>query len=753
MSLVLPTAMRHTRYLLGLCFVVGCGSAAKTTSSTPGSAPPEAASAAFENPGGMWMPRQLAGHADTLRSLGLALDPAALTDPLAPPLAAVVSLGGCSASFVSPDGLIITNHHCVQGALQYHSTPEDNLIENGFVARTRAEEKWNGPSARVYVTQAISDVSDQILAGLEDIQDDRQRYEEIESREKKVVAACEADRPNVRCSVGRFFRGAEYHLIERLEIRDVRLVYAPAQGVGYFGGDVDNWMWPRHTGDFAFYRAYVGKDGKPATYAEDNVPYQPAHYLRVASKPLRPGDMVMVAGYPGSTNRYRTADEVRDAVTWSYPRRIAMFTEYIAALEEAGKAGEDTRIKAASFITGLQNGLKNNQGMVDGLVKGGLAEQKAELERALVAWIEADPQRKAQYGGVFVEMAALQAELRKNRDRNADFGGLRFSSLLGVASTIVRMAEERVKPDATRDPEFQERNWERIEGRMRSMSRRYDRNIDRALLTLSLQRAARNMDANGAWLSLVIGDFKNGEASINAAVDELFRGTKLEDEELRVQLLREASTETLRESTDPFIRLALALRPLQKEIEDEDKRIAGAFATLEPRYIALLRAHADGELAPDANSTLRVTYGTVRGYRPRADAPMYEPFTKLSQVLAKHRDEAPFDVPDPLLAAARDQRFGSYVDETVGEIPVNFLSDLDITGGNSGSPTLNGRGELVGLVFDGNYEAMASDWLFIPELTRSIHVDIRYALWILDAVDQADHLVEELGMTPSVPAP
>ena len=744
--------MRNAILLILLCLAFGCGTAADSTRASGGAKAPSTPSPGFENPGGMWMPRQLANHADTLHSLGLTGDPVVLTDPLSPPLAAVVSLGGCSASFVSPEGLIITNHHCVRGALQYHSTPEENFLEDGFVAQSRAEEKWNGPSARVYITQAISDVTAQITQGLEEIAGDQERHHELEAREKALVAACEADRPQVRCRVASFFRGAEYHLIEQLELRDVRLVYAPPQAVGAFGGDEDNWMWPRHAGDFAFYRAYVGKDGQPADHAEGNVPYRPAHYLRVATAPLRKGDTVVVAGYPGRTYRYKTAEEVDEAISWYYPRRIAAMEEYIAALEEVSRDHEDAAIKAAPWIGRFQNALKNYRGMMDGLVKGGLAARRAGLEQELVAWILADPQRKVEYGNVLGAMAALRAEQRATRDRDADFGELlRYSALLDTARTIVRMAEERPMPDAERDPAFQARNWERMAAGMRSMTRRYDRNMERAMLTLLLRRAARNPEANGEWLRLVVGEEAVDEAAIAASVDRLLAGTRLEDEAERLRLLDQATTASLGESTDAFIRLALALRPLDREIEERDERLAGAFALIEPRYMEVLRAHAGGDLAPDANSSLRVTYGTVRGYRPTPDAPVYEPFTKVSGVVAKHRDQEPFDVPDALLEVARAERFGNYVDPELGEVPVDFLSDLDITGGNSGSPTINHRGELVGLAFDGNYEAMASDWLFMPALTRTIHVDIRYVLWFMDAVDQADHLVEELGIEPSVP--
>ena len=657
--------------------------------------------------------------------------------------------GGCSASFVSPEGLIVTNHHCAQGALQYSSTPEDNFVENGFLAKTRGEEKWNGPSARVYVTHAISDVTERVLSGLEAIGDDRKRYDEIDAREKKLIAECEKDRPQMHCTVRAFYRGAQYSLIEQLEIRDVRLVYAPHSGIGWFGGDEDNWMWPRHDGDYAFFRAYVGKDGKPAEYSADNVPFRPRHWLTIAHKPLAKGDFVLVAGYPGKTNRHSTAFEVANAVEWRYPRTIAMFDEALALLRELAKSDKDTAIKASTLIFSLENVTKNNRGMMEGLVKGGLAAQKAKLEQDLVAWIQADPARQTRYGHVLPAMQALADEYITHRDHDADFGSLFFSSMLGSASSIVRMAEERPRPDAEREPGYQERDLDRREAGLRSMEKRYSRKIDQALFGLMLRRAARNPQANRDWLTVVLGGPRFDDATIDRVVAGLYTATRLEDTETRIALWQKATSKELAASKDPFIRLAVALRPFDKAIEEREKRHEGATSLLEPHYIAALREYSKGNMAPDANGTLRITYGTVRGYRPRPDAPVYEPFTVLSQMVAKHTGVKPFAAPQALLDAAAARRFGPYVARPLGEVPVDFLSDLDITGGNSGSATLDSRGELVGLAFDGNYESMASDWLFIPQVTRTIHVDIRYVLWIMDAVDGAHHLLREMGVTPA----
>ncbi len=706
----------------------------------------------FENPGGMWMPRQMALHAETLKKLGLAFDPGALTDPTAFPLGAVVSLGGCTASFVSPDGLIITNHHCVTRYLQHNSTPEQNLLKNGYLAATRADERSGGPTARVWVTTAFTDVTDKVLGGLESVTDDKQRYTQIEDRRKQIVNTCENGRPEIACQVASFFEGAQFFQIEQAEIRDLRVVYAPAAGIGNYGGEVDNWRWPRHTGDFSFLRAYVGKDGKPADFSADNVPYKPRHHLKVASDKAAAGSFAMVVGYPGRTQRLKTAAEAQQAADWYYNRQIALYEEHIAVLEAVAKDRPEVAIKGASRLRGLHNYLTNFKGVRDGLNKGGVASDKARVEGELQKWIDADAGRKARYGDVLSKMAALSQDKAKTREHDmAHDEVLRGSSLLAIADTLVKLADERQKPDAERKLGYQERDAKDLEQSFQAMQSSFDADMDRAVFKLYLQRAAKLPEAERPeLLASIVGPGKTSDADIDRALNALYKSTKLGDAAARVALLKSATPVTLKASRDPFVKLALKVKPLVDAQKAKAEAQAGAMAALRPRYIEALQAFSGGNLAPDANSTLRITYGTIRGYSPQPGAPEYTPFTKLSEVVAKHTGEEPFNAPRGLLDAVAAKKFGPYIDPTLGEVPVNFLADLDITGGNSGSSTLNARGELTGLVFDGNIEAMASDWVFMPKITRSIHVDIRYVLWVMDAVDNADHLLTEMGVTPSI---
>ncbi|HLR87166.1 MAG TPA: S46 family peptidase, partial [Wenzhouxiangella sp.] len=296
---------------------------------------------------GMWQPAQLPGIAPQLEQAGLEIKPEELSDLTAYPMGSIVSLGGCTASLVSDKGLIVTNHHCAYGALAYNSTPEENLIVDGFLAESPDEERPASPGMRVYVTESIDDVTDSVLAGVDEDMSGAARYKAIEKARKSLVGECE-ETPGYNCRVASFYGGLSYQLVRQLEIRDVRVVYAPPESIGKFGGDIDNWVWPRHTGDFSFLRAYVAPDGSPAGYAEENVPFQPRHVMQLNPKGLEAGDFVMVAGYPGRTNRYRLASEVEHALGWNYPNQIRLFEETLEIIADAAAENPDAGVKYAS---------------------------------------------------------------------------------------------------------------------------------------------------------------------------------------------------------------------------------------------------------------------------------------------------------------------------------------------------------------------------------------------------------------------
>jgi hypothetical protein len=701
---------------------------------------------------GMWMPQQIPALAAKLQKLGFAGDPNAFADLTGQPMGAIVSLGGCTASFVSPDGLIVTNHHCVTGGLQFNSTPQRNLLTDGFLAKTREEELSNGPGSRVFVTTSVKEVTAAIAGNIGVNANDRQRSDTIERRVKERVAACE--KQGLRCAVAPFFEGLRYYEIAQTEIRDVRLVYAPAEGIGVFGGETDNWRWPRHTGDWSFLRAYVGKDGKPADYSKDNVPYKPAHWLKVSAQGVRPNDLVFVVGYPGRTLRHRTYAEIKETTEWTLPRSVRLAQEQLALIDRLTAGNKDLAIKLSGRIQGLNNSLTNNKGVLEGLVKGGALAKKEAQEKELTAWIAATPARQKQYGDVLPALASLQAEGEKVRERNAALGSVSGASqYLAAAQTLYRLSIERPKSDLEREAGFQERDWNRIREGQDRVQRTLDPTADRAFLRWAMglvaalpsdQRIEPLDKASGLRAGMAPAEV---DAALNALLDKLYAGTKMSDRAFRLGLLDKRTAE-LQATNDSFIALAAALEPMNQAIRDAGKARAGAYARLRPRYMEAMLAKAGGLVAPDANSTLRVTYGQVKGVDAK-DGLFYKPQTGLAGIVEKQTGEGDFNAPQKQLDAIQAFRKGKktpYADPALKDVPVNFLSTVDTTGGNSGSPTLNAKGELVGLLFDGTYESVSSDYLFDDVKTRSIHVDSRYMLWNMTEVDGATNLVKEMGI-------
>ena len=701
----------------------------------------------FENPGGMWMPEQLTDHLDILHKLGVE-NPESLTNPLAHPLGAVIGMG-CSASFVSPEGLIITNHHCVYRSLQTHSTPECNIYENGFLAKSKDEELPAETGKKVSVTQEIIDVTEIVRKDIAKIKDPLARYKTIEDRIKSLIAKHEDPENGIRCAVKNFYEGKSYYLIKKLELKDIRLVYAPPLAIGCYGGDIDNWNWPRHTGDVAFYRAYVAPDGSVAEYSKENVPYKPKHYLRIASEPLKENDFVMVAGYPGRTQRWWTAEQVEFVYIENNPSRIQILSEKNEIYENLAKQSEELSIKVTPSIKGILNSLKYTQSLQDNFNSYNLLDQKISQQKHMIAWLNKDKSRKDKWGNIISDIAALQCERQKTYYANSlILGMLRSVSVLNSAHTIVEMAEERPKPDEQRDPSFQQRNWDRTVQSLEQSQISYAPIIDKEILNYYLNKISEIPGEQGNhYLSLISEDLSQDNMTIATFVDNIFNvKLSVDNVNTRVNLFNTASTDQLQQSPDPAIQLALKLRPFTKALEDADKIYQAEMLILKPQYIEAMQIFHGAPLCADANGSLRITYGTVKGYKPTPEAKKYKPFTTLSGVLKKNTGEKPFNAPEALVeAAGKDRTISPFYSNEIGDIPVNFLSDVDTTGGNSGSATLNRKGELVGLLFDGTSESLASDMIYMPKITRSIHADIRYILWFMKNVDHADNLLKELN--------
>ena len=700
---------------------------------------------------GMWVPQQLPEIADALREAGLELPPEQLADLSGDPMGAVVALGGCTASFVSPTGLVATNHHCAYGAIQLNSTPERNLMTLGFNAATQAEELSAGPNARVFVMDRITDVSSEVRQALAGARSGLARQAAFEDKQRSLIAACERE-PGYRCTLFSFFGGQTFRLFRQIEIRDVRLVYAPPSSIGNFGGEIDNWMWPRHTGDFTFYRAYVGPDGRPAPYSKDNVPFQPRHWLRFAEQPLEAGDFVMVAGFPGQTRRYALYEEFRDAADWQFPVVGRHLRETVALVERTGAENPEVAVKYAATVRNWQNAMKNWEGQLTGFARIDAPTRKREAEQAVLDWLRAgapgaegfDAAARREALAAHQRLLASVVAARATRERDLVFNQIGGTGLLGSLRQIHRLAVEAAKPDLERAPGFQQRDRAAIEGGQRQLERRYVRAMEIELLAYWLGHYAQlPASQRVAALDALLGD--GSPTAIRAALEALYARTTLEGTEARLALF-ESDLAALQAHDDPLLQLVIALAPVWRSMEDAARARAGEGLRDRPAFLAAVQAHRRSQgraVYPDANLSLRLTFGQVTGYVPR-DGVAYTPFTTLEGLAAKATGVTPFDAPQAQLDAIRERRHGRHADAALGTVPVNFLSDLDITGGNSGSPVLDARGRLVGLAFDGNWESVSSNWIFDPAMTRMIAVDSRYMRWVMEYAFPSPRVLAEL---------
>ncbi|WP_425478172.1 S46 family peptidase [Pseudoxanthomonas winnipegensis] len=690
---------------------------------------------------GMWLPTQLPSLAEPLREAGFRGDPAALADVTQAPLSAVVKVGGGTGSFVSGDGLLVTNHHVAYGVIQYSTKAGANLIDDGFVAQARGEELPANPDFRVLVTTAFDKVTDQVLADAKG-KTGRAYYDAVDAASKRLVAACEAA-GNVRCSVATMDYGADFYRVTQLELRDIRLVYAPPRAIGNYGDEIDNFMWPRHAGDFTFLRAYVGKDGKPADYSADNVPYQPPAFLKMAVEGPKEGDFAMLAGYPGITYRNRTAAEFEAQVGHVLPARVAVFDALIALIaqiEQAGKANAEARTRYASQLQSLKNNRKRAAGELEGLQRSDAARLRAADEAGMLAATRGAQKQQID------QLQQLLAQGQALGDRDLLLGLVAGQTqLLRSALTLERLRLESAKPDAQRETGYQQRDQALIEGQLKQVQRRYDATTEKALLTVLLGRYQQLPEAQR--VPAFDAAFGRTPAELAKALDALYGATTLGTESERLSRFA-AARQGQPLADDALIALAAKLVPAQLELENARKTREGDLLRLRPAYMQALaawRAKQGRASYPDANSTLRVSFGQVTPLAPR-DAVAYAPLTTVAGIVEKNTGTVPFDAPKPLLEAIAKGDFGSTADPVLKTQTVDFLTNLDTTGGNSGSPVLNAKGELMGLNFDSNWEAVSASWWYDPRYKRAIHVDARYIRWLLAKVYPAPALLREMGV-------
>ena len=691
---------------------------------------------------GMWMPHQMKDL--NLKAQGLRMDPGELYKKDGTGLmSAVVNLGGGTGEFVSAEGLVLTNHHVAYGAVQRASSKEKDYITDGFLARTRGEE-IPAQGYQVGVLLGYEDVTAKVNACFKPKMTPRQRYDAFDKVQKDLIAAGEKAGRDLRCTLASMYSGNAYYLYTFKQIRDVRLVYAPPQDLGNFGGETDNWMWPRHTCDFSFLRAYVAPDGTAADYSPSNVPYRPKVWLRVSLEGFREGDFTFVMGYPGRTYRnYALAELKTDQENMA--KRVKDVQDLIGFYEAAGKADKEVEIRYASLVKGLYNGLKNYQGKLEGFVKYDLVAKKAAQEKELIDWIAADPARAGKYGAAPAALAAFQARQKAFGARTELLNGvLGGSTIMSQAYNILRAVTEIQKPDKDREAAYQERNLPRLKQGLQLAERGYVFATDRELLKWTLKRLRTSHPDIAAWPASLRGLAAGSDADVAARVDAMYAKTALGDPAKRLELagLKPAALAAI---DDPFLKIAAGMEQEIKGVREESKGFSREGADLKMAYEAAILEMKKGTYPPDANGTIRFTYGPVLGYQPR-DAVVYLPQTTVKGVIEKDTGVFPFKVPAGIKDLWKARDFGPYADARLGDVPACFLNTTNVTGGNSGSPTFNAKGEQIGIIFDMTYESVIGDYYIIPELQRSISVDLRYVLWVTDKFSGAGHIVREMGL-------
>lgn len=677
-------------------------------------------------------------HKLNLKKLGFAIDAKTLYNPNGVSLIdAIVNVGGCTGSFVSGEGLVITNHHCVFGAVSSASTKDQDYVTHGFLASNRSQE-MPARGMTIRITESYWDVSKEVLSVVDNQMSAVDRVKAIQKKIQELGQEAEKANPGKQATVSEMFAGRTYVLFQYSQIRDVRLVYVPQRSIGEFGGEDDNWIWPRHTGDFSFVRGYVAPDGSPAEYSAENVPYKPRKFLKVNPNGVDENDFVFILGYPGRTFRHQPSGFLRFDEDVRL-RMIADFYEWqIRLLEQMGKEDRSVALKFDSRIKGMANVMKNYRGKLKGLARIQLVQKRLDEERALQDYIGQSEVRRSLYGSTLANLNAVYDEMTRNAGREILLDLFNSTpTLVSRAAALYEASLQRQKPDAERGSAYTDKNYDRFQQNLLRSLASYHEPADRAVLEELLRQA---------WLLqgfLRIAELDPWMGKDNGAIGEMYQSTVLK-EEAKLKELLNASPDELKGLNDPFINIAIAMRPGQQALRETRQSRTGIINKEYPLYVEVKEQFQKSTFIPDANSTLRLTFGRIKGYSP-VDAVHYSPISTLTGVVQKTTGAPPFyDTPQKLLDQAKAKNYGKYAHKKLKDVPVGILYNTDTTGGNSGSPVMNARGELVGVNFDRAYEATINDYAWSDAYSRSIAVDIRYVLWVTKYVGEAEHLLKEM---------
>jgi hypothetical protein len=653
----------------------------------------------------------------------------------------ICRVNGCTGSFVSAEGLIITNHHCAFDAIQKASTKERDLLANGFIAKSRQEE-ISAPDYQVRITENYRDISTEVLAAVQDGMSYLDRTKAIDKRRKELEVAAEKANPGLRAEVAEMFAGKTYVLFLYTYLKDVRLVFAPLASVGNFGGEVDNWEWPRHTGDFSFMRVYTAPDGSSATYSKDNVPYKPKRFIQVAPEGVDENDAVFLLGYPGRTARHKTASFLKFEQDVRLPVTVSLYQWQISEMDKAGAKDRAVALKHASRSKSLANVEKRSRGQLLGLRRAGIVATRSAQEAELQKFIDSDPDRKAKYSNVLSDINAVYAEMTQVGELEIHLAQLRQACRAAAFGFFVYdAAVERAKADLEREAPYMDRNFAQSTQELKTSMADWHPPTDQIMLAGMLQRLSA---IKGAAEVPALKSLLQDKGQLESKAAELIAQTKLGDPVFIDECLKKSPAE-LQLTTDPLLKLIVALHPTWIQLRDTDKTREGRLGQLYGLLMDIKKEFLATSFVPDANATLRFTSGRVKSYSP-ADAVIRTPISTLKGVIEKTTGVEPFDTPEAVLKKYAAGDFGRFVHPRLGQVPVAILYDTDTTGGNSGSPVLNAKGHLVGVNFDRCFEATINDFAWNKDYSRSIGVDIRYVLWITGTVYEATHLLDEMGV-------
>jgi Peptidase S46 len=690
---------------------------------------------------GMWLLMYLNKNYEDMQERGLKLTPddiysvnhASLKD-------AVVWLGGCSAEIVSPEGLMLTNHHCAYGAIQSHSSVEHDYLKDGFWAKNRKDElSAEGMTASILIK--MDDVTKRVLSVTNEDMNIMEKTAAIQEEIKKIVAEAEED-TYYNARVRGMFGNNQYFLFVFETFRDLRLVGAPPSSIGKFGGDTDNWEWPRHTGDFSVLRIYMSPNGEPADYAEENIPYQPRHFFPINIKGVQEGDFSMVIGFPGRTQRYLTSYGIELEQNSSNPARIEIRTRILEIMKADMDKSEEIRIKYASKYSRLANYWKYYIGQNEGLERLNTVEKKRKMEEEFQAWADANPERKKEYGDIL-------SEIKRNYDLLATSNlFVQVINEAGFAPEIIRHAwrfrglNNLLKTENPDQAKIKQ-TVDGIRASLPGMFKDYNRPTDLKVFAASME-LFNNLCPADQLPELIKDAHDKYKGDWIRYAGKMFDKSMFDDEESMNLFLDKPSLKAL--DKDPVFKLIMNMFDTYSQKIAGDRRIAtGNISELSGNMIKGLMEKSPNKLFyPDANSTMRLTYGNVQSYEPR-DAVQYKYYTTIDGVMEKENpDSDEFVVPSKLKELYEAGDFGPYGKD--GTLHTDFITNNDITGGNSGSPVIDANGNLIGIAFDGNWEAMTGDLVFDKQYKRCINVDIRYVLFVIDKYAGAKNLIDEMKL-------